>query len=188
MAAEDKEKGRIGGFRWAGALDGTITILFSDIQGSTAMSERLGVQRMQEVLQAHEPIVREQVAAHGGFEVKSLGDGFMLAFSGARRALECAISIQRSFADYNDEHKDEPLRVRIGLHTGEVLRDSGDFFGIDVILASRITGQATGGEILVSSLLKELTDRGGDIQFGEVQEVELKGLAEVNRVYSVAWD
>ena len=78
--------------------DGTITILFSDIKGSTAMSERLGVQRMQEVLQAHDAILREQVAAHGGFEVKSMGDRFMLAFSSARNALQCAVAIQWALA------------------------------------------------------------------------------------------
>ncbi len=71
--------------------DGTVTLLFSDIEGSTVMTERLGDLRMQEVLMAHHSIVREQVSAFGGFEVKSMGDGFMLAFSSARRALQCAV-------------------------------------------------------------------------------------------------
>ena len=127
------------------------------------------------------------MAAFGGFEVKSLGDGFMLAFSSARRALQCAMAIQRAFAAYNQEHADEPVLVRIGLHTGELVHEMEDFFGKNVILASRIADQAQGGEILVSSLLKELTDSAGDIQFGEEQEVELKGLAGLNRVYAVVW-
>ena len=159
------------------APDGTVTILFSDIEGSTQMTERLGDQRMQQILRGHNDIVRYQVAAYDGFEVKSLGDGFMLAFSSARRALQCAISIQQAFAAHNQEHAEEPVRVRIGLHTGEFVQEMEDFFGKNVILASRIADQAQGGQILVSALLKELTDSAGDIGFGEVQEVELKGLA-----------
>ena len=152
------------------------------------MTERLGDQRMQQILHGHNNIVRHQVAAYGGFEVKSLGDGFMLAFSSARRALQCAISIQQAFAAHNREHTEEPVRVRIGLHTGEFVQEMEDFFGKNVILASRIADQARGGEILVSGLLKELTDSAGDIQFGDVREVELKGLAGLNRVFSVEWN
>jgi len=169
------------------APDGTVTILFSDIEGSTQMTERLGDQRMQQVLRDHNDIVRHQVAAYDGFEVKSLGDGFMLAFSSARRALQCAMAIQRAFAAHNHEHSEEPVRVRMGLHTGEFVQEMDDFFGKNVILASRIADRAHGGEILVSSLLKELTDSAGDIQFGEGQEMELKGLSGLNRVYLVDW-
>ena len=169
------------------APDGTVTILFSDIEGSTQMTEQLGDQLMQQVLRGHNDIVRHQVAAFGGFEVKSLGDGFMLAFSSARRALQCAMAIQRAFAAHNHEHPEEPVLVRMGLHTGEFVQEMDDFFGKNVILASRIADQAHGGEILVSSLLKELTDSAGDIQFGEGQEMELKGLSGLNRVYLVDW-
>ena len=170
------------------APDGTVTILFSDIEGSTQMTEWLGDQRMQMVLRGHNDIVRHQVAAFGGFEVKSLGDGFMLAFSSARRALQCAMAIQRAFSAHNKEHSEGPVMVRIGLHTGEFVQEMDDFFGKNVILASRIADQAHGGEILVSSLLKELTDSAGDIRFGEEQEVALKGLAGMNRVYSIVVD
>ena len=170
------------------APDGTVTILFSDIEGSTQMTERLGDQRMQQVLRGHNEIVRHQVAAYEGFEVKSLGDGFMLAFSSARRGLQCAMAIQRAFAAYNRGRTEEQVLVRIGLHTGEFVQEMEDFFGRNVILASRIADQAQGGEILVSSLLKDLTDSAGDIRFGEVQEVELKGLGGMNLVYSVEWE
>jgi class 3 adenylate cyclase len=94
------------------------------------------------------------------------GDGFMLAFGSARRALQCAADIQRAFAERN-ESAEEPIRVRIGLHTGEAIKEADDFYGKNVILAARIAGQAQGGEILVSSLLKELTESAGDIAFGE---------------------
>ncbi len=169
------------------APDGTVTILFSDIEGSTAMTVRLGDLRWVEVLRTHNAIVREQVADHGGFEVKSEGDGFMLAFQSARRALQCAIGVQCAFAQHN-ESAEEPIRVRMGLHAGEVIKEADDFFGRHVILASRIANEAQGCQILVSSLLKELTESAGDIQFDEGREVELKGLAGSHRVFAVAWE
>ena len=81
-------------------------------------------------------MVRHQVAAVSGYEVKSLGDGFLLAFSSARRALQCAMAIQRAFATHNQEHSEEPVLVRIGLHTGEFVQEMEDLFGKNVILAS----------------------------------------------------
>jgi class 3 adenylate cyclase len=170
------------------APEGTVTILFSDIEASTTMTESLGDQRAQEVLRSHNAIVRSEVATYGGFEVKSLGDGFMLAFSSARRGRQCAMAIQRPFASYTDEHLEYPIRVRIGLHAGEVVREVDDFYGKNVILASRIAGQADGGQILASSLLKELTESAGDIRFGDGYDVKLKGLTGATRVYPVIWD
>jgi class 3 adenylate cyclase len=169
------------------APDGTVTIMFTDIESSTALAQRLGDRRWLELLREHNAIVRKRVAAHEGFEVKAEGDGFMLAFQSARRALRCAVDIQRAFAERN-EPAEEVIRVRIGLHTGEALKEGEDFFGKNVILAARIAGQAQGGEILVSSLLRELTESAGDIQFGEGREVELKGLAGSHRVFQVAWE
>jgi len=169
------------------APDGTVTILFSDIEGSTQMTERLGDQRWLSVLREHNRMVREQVAAHGGFEVKSQGDGFMIAFQSARRALLCAVAIQRAFAAYAAAHVDEALRVRIGLHAGEVIKEADDFFGKNVILASRIAAQAQGGEILVSSLVKELTHSSGDIRFDAERRAELKGLSGTYTLHPVAW-
>ncbi len=159
--------------------------MFTDVEGSTAMTERLGDQKAQDVLHVHNAIIREQVAAHQGFEVKSQGDGFMVAFSSARRALECAIAIQQAFAVDQDG---EPVRVRIGLHTGEAIKEGEDFFGKSVILAARIASQALGGEILVSSLLKALVESSGEFEFGDAQDVELKGLTGSHQVFDVKWD
>jgi class 3 adenylate cyclase/predicted negative regulator of RcsB-dependent stress response len=169
------------------APDGTVTILFSDIEGSTQMTERLGDQRWLQVLREHNRIVREQLAAHGGYEVKSQGDGFMLAFQSARRALHCAIAIQRAFAVRNQQHAEESLRVRIGLHAGEVIKEADDFFGKNVILAARIAAQASGGEILVSALVQALTHSAGDITFDAERDVALKGLSGTHRLVRVAW-
>jgi class 3 adenylate cyclase len=162
-----------------------VTILFSDIEGSTAKTEELGDQRWMEVLREHNAIIREQLAAHEGFEVKSEGDGFMLAFQSARKALQCSIDIQRKLS--SQDVAGQPIKVRIGLHTGEMIKEGDDFFGKHVNLAARIAGQASGGEILVSALLKELTASGGDIAFGDGRDVELKGISGGQRVFAVAW-
>jgi class 3 adenylate cyclase len=172
----------------AAAPDGTVTILFSDIEGSTEMTERLGDRRWLEVLREHNALVRAEVRSHGGFEVKAQGDGFMVAFSSARRALDCAIAIQRGFAGRAEDNADGAIRVRIGMHTGEAIRERDDFFGRNVILAARIASQADGGEVLVSSLLKELTESSGDIAFGAAREVTLKGLSGSYRLHAVDWE
>ena len=134
------------------APDGTVTILFSDIEGSTEMTERLGDRRWIEVLRehnAHRP--RQRRGLHGGFEVKSQGDGFMIAFASAAAAASSARSRSSARSPARaEERPDEPIRVRIGLHTGEAIRERDDFFGRNVILAARIAAQARGGEVLVS--------------------------------------
>ncbi|MGO9450561.1 MAG: protein kinase domain-containing protein [Candidatus Binataceae bacterium] len=169
------------------APDGTVSIMFSDIENSTLMIERLGDLRAQEVFRTHNRAIREQVARHGGYEVKSMGDGFMIAFSSARRALLCAVEIQRWLAEYSKQHPDAPLRVRIGLNTGEAIHESGDFFGKTVVLAARIGAAARGGEILVSSTFKEISASAGDIRYDAGRDMSLKGLAGSYRVYRALW-
>jgi class 3 adenylate cyclase len=168
------------------APDGTVTIMFSDIENSTALTERLGDRAWQELLHTHNALIREQLQAHGGYEVKTMGDGFMVAFQSARKGIDCAVAIQRAFAEDN-AWDGEHVKVRIGLHAGEAIRDGDDFYGKNVILASRVAGQAKGGEIMVSSLLKDLTESSGDIEFGVAREVELKGLTGTQRVFEVLW-
>jgi len=169
------------------APDGTVTILFSDIEGSAGLAERLGDHRWLDLLREHNRIVREQIGRSGGTEVKAEGDGFMVVFSSARRAVLCAIGVQQAMAMQRRLQPDLALHVRIGLHTGEVLREDGDFFGKHVILAARIASEAKGGEILASSLVKELTESGGDLGFDDGREVELRGLSRTYRVYAVDW-
>lgn len=169
------------------APDGTVTIMFSDICGYTQMTEALGDLATGEIVRSYQQVVRGQLSAYSGYEVKTQGDGFMVAFAGASRALRCAIAIQRAFSDYNREHAELPIRVHQGLHTGETVRDGGDFLGRTVILASRITGEAGSEEILVSSLLKELADGTGEFRFGAPRETELKGLSAAYTLYPVEW-
>jgi predicted ATPase/class 3 adenylate cyclase len=177
------------------APDGTVTILFSDIENSTLMTERLGDERWIEVLRAHNSVFREHVRAHDGHEVKSHGDGFMLVFPDPRRALECAVAIQRDLAE-REIGGGERVRVRMGLHAGEAIREEGDFFGRSVILAARIGAQARGGEILVSEALREMAQGNGEgglepegpFSFDGGRELELKGLAGTHRVFRAEWE
>jgi len=170
----------------ASAPDGTVTLLFSDIENSTARTTELGDTIWMQLLRQHNQIIRDQLAANGGYEVKSMGDGFMLAFGSAVDGLRCAIGIQRGIAARNAQ-ADEMIRVRIGLHTGEAIRETDDFFGTHVNLAARVGGAAQGEEILVSALLKALTDSSGEFVFDDGREVELKGIRGTQRVHAVAW-
>jgi adenylate cyclase len=172
--------------RRASAPDGTVTLMFSDIEGSSRLNERLGDQRWLELLAAHNTIVRAQVDEHGGYEVKSQGDGFMLAFPTARQAVACAIDVQRALLR-RAATGDFPISVRIGMHTGEAIHRQGDFFGRSVILAARIADHAHGGEILLSALTRELVAERGDIPVHDAGEAEFKGLDGHHRLYRVAW-
>jgi len=168
------------------AAGGFCTILFTDVEGSTALTERLGDAKAREVLRNHERIVREALRAHGGAEVKAMGDGFMASFSSATRALECAIAMQRAFAAHDDEHPETPIRVRIGLNAGEPIAEDEDLFGTAVIMAARIAAQAKGEEILVANVVKELA-AGKGFLFADRGEVALRGFEGAVRLYEVPW-
>jgi class 3 adenylate cyclase len=167
------------------APDGTVTIMFSDIEDSTPLTERLGDERFMDVLREHNAIVRDQIRAHDGFEVKNEGDGFMVAFQSAGKAIACASAIQQALVERN-QSADEPVLVRMGLHAGEVIKEGADFFGRNVIMAARVASQANGGEILASGVLKALVD-GSDVSWGEKRTVKLKGLSGAHEIWAVIW-
>ena len=166
----------------ATAPNGTVTILFTDMEGSTQLMERLGEKEWMAVLHDHNSVVRTEAARQSGFEVKTQGDAFMLAFASARNALRCAVGIQQQLA----RRQDMP-RVRIGLHTAEAIREADDFYGKGVVLAARIAAEARGAEVLVSSLVRDLVDTSDEFSFGDPVEVELKGLNGFHRLHAVSW-
>ena len=168
------------------APDGTVTLMFSDIIDSTATNERLGDAAWMALLHDHNEVIRERVANNNGYEVKSMGDGFMLAFRSARDGLNCAIGVQRAIAARN-KTAEEPVEVRIGLHTGEAVQEQGDFFGKHVNLAARIGGKAAAGEILVSSLLAQLVGPSGEFELSERPAMQLKGLDGEYVTHDVEW-
>ncbi len=167
------------------------TILFTDVEGSTPLTERLGDAKARELLREHERIVREALAAHGGSEVKAMGDGFMASFSSAAKALECAIAIQGAFAERN-ESAEEAIKVRIGLNAGEPIAEDdpggrGDLFGTAVNMAARIAAKADAGEILASNVVRELV-AGKEFLFNDRGDTELRGFEDPVRLFEVRWN
>ena len=173
------------GAREADRTSGVHTILFTDVEGSTALTQRLGDAKARDLLREHERMVREALKAHGGSEVKTMGDGFMASFSSATRALECAIAMQRAFAEHN-ESAEEPIKVRVGLNAGEPIAEDEDLFGTAVNLAARICAHAEAGQILVPIVVRELT-AGKQFLFADLGETELRGFEDPVRLYEISW-
>jgi class 3 adenylate cyclase len=167
---------------------GTLTIAFSDIESSTTMAIALGDRAWFDLLGDHYALVSAHVGAHRGRIVKHQGDGFMMCFRSARAALMSSMGIQRDLARRAAAEPDRAILVRMGLHTGEVLvGDDGDLFGKHVVVAARIAGLAEGGEILVSSLVRQIAETRGDLRFVSPRDVQLRGIEGVETVSAVDW-
>jgi class 3 adenylate cyclase len=162
------------------------TLLFTDIVGSTSLMERLGDHAWVEVLRRHYALVRGHVARHDGAVVQVLGDGFMIAFDDISAAVDCAVAIQRSLA-VPDALLDAPLRVRMGIHSGPVIREPTDVHGRTVVLAARIAAHADAEEILVSHAVASSVMAFARRRLAERGEVALKGLRGLHSIYSVEW-
>jgi class 3 adenylate cyclase len=162
------------------------TIFFTDLVGHTEMMSRLGDAKGRDVLREHERITREVLKAHGGTEVKTMGDGFMASFGSVTKAVECAVALQRKFEERRVKGEVEELVVRVGLNAGEPIEEDGDLFGATVILASRIAAKAEGGEILVADTVRGLCSGKGFL-FSDRGEFVAKGFEEPVRVYEVSW-
>ena len=153
------------------------TILFTDLESSTALTQRLGDEAAQEVLRGHNAAVRTSLEAHGGREVKHTGDGIMAAFPSAVRAVEAALQVQKELAGGE-------VRVRIGLNAGEPISEDDDLFGTAVQLAARICDRAEPGQVLVSRVVADLC-AGKRLQFSHHSDATLKGFAEPVALYEV---
>ena len=150
-----------------------VTIVFSDIESSTATLVSLGEREWLDLLLRHNRIVRHVVLTMGGSEVKTQGDGFMLAFTSAESALRCMLELRRQFGkEFVSEPA--PVRVRMGVHSGEAVKRLGDYHGETVVTAARIAAQAMGDELLVSDATRRLA--GTSFVFGEPRSAVLKGL------------
>ncbi|HEY8174019.1 MAG TPA: adenylate/guanylate cyclase domain-containing protein [Dehalococcoidia bacterium] len=164
---------------------GVRTVLVTDIVGHTRMMQRLGDAKGRDVLRKHERITRETLKAHGGAEVKTMGDGFMASFGTVTSAMDCAIALQRAFAAHTTSMP-EPLHVRVGLNAGEPIEEDGDLFGSTVIMASRIAAKADVGEILIPEPLRHLLT-GKSYVYADRGETVLKGFEDAVRLYEVRW-
>jgi len=150
------------------------TVMFTDVEASTALVDRLGDEPARDIMRRHEGAARRAVTAHGGTEVKAMGDGFMVSFGSASAALDAATMLQREIAA---EFPNGDLQVRIGINAGEPIAERDDLHGTAVIRAARIMDRAAGGEVMASSLVRELV-AGRNYRFVSRGMRELKGFDE----------
>jgi predicted ATPase/class 3 adenylate cyclase len=153
---------------------GTVTFLFTDIEGSTRLVDELGAERYGAELELHRERIRRAIAAHGGCEFGTEGDAVFIAFARASDALTAASEVQSALAG-------GPIRVRIGVHTGEPLVVSGDYVGLDIHKAARICAAAHGGQILVSEAARDLTGMG----LRDLGQHRLKDLTAPERLFQL---
>ncbi len=170
-----------------GRPEGTVTIMFTDIEDSTQWTARLGDSDASLLVKEHNELVRAQVAAHGGYEVKFRGDGFMLVFTSASKGVRCAIALQQEMKAFAANHPEAPLRIRIGINSGEAVSDGNDFLGTAVNIAARLTDAGMGGEVIVSAVVRDLVSSTGEFRFGDEQHVALKGIDAPQRACLVEW-
>lgn len=161
--------------------EGTMTLVFTDIVDSTVLAQSVGDVAWAEMIGSHEATIRRIAGEQGGTVVKFLGDGSMLAFESARAAIRAAVEMQRAFAV-------EPFAVRIGIHTGEVVRTADDLFGLTVNKAARVAAAAHGGGIMVSSTTRDLVGFMDGIRIDEPKIVALKGLSDTHLISPIEWD
>ena len=164
------------------APNGRVTILFSDIEESTALNERIGDRAWVRLIDRHAKMVGRHVKRHAGHVVKSQGDGFMIAFAQPEEAVRCSVDIQRELA-----MRHNGIRVRIGIHTGKSVLRGDDLFGRNVAMAARVAAAADGAEVLVSEAMRTVVDDGDGIAFGDGRDVELKGFSGTHRLYALTW-
>ena len=165
---------------------GTRTILFTDIVGSTSMTQQFGDEIAMTLLEMHDSIVRAALAATSGREVKHTGDGIMAVFHSAASAVRCGMNVQQNISQYRGQHPDQPLQVRIGLAAGEPIEHHNDLFGSTVQLAARLCAHADPEQILMSNAVAELCI-GKTLPLTDVGRVTLKGFDQPVHVHSIAF-
>lgn len=163
---------------------GSATVMFTDIAGSAALAEALGDARWTREANAHVETLTAQVEAEGGRVIKSLGDGTMSTFPSAGAGLRAAQSIQRVLAHQDGEPR---LRIRIGLHTGDVIESGDDFFGTVVNKAARVASVAAPEEILVSDATRVMVGGASEFRFADTAALTLKGLEGEHIVHRLEW-
>jgi class 3 adenylate cyclase/tetratricopeptide (TPR) repeat protein len=188
MAAESPGRLRYGRAEGAGTPVSTenVAILFTDIVGSTELSQRLSAEMADSVRREHFTILRQAITESGGTEVKNLGDGLMVVFTSASAALGCAVAMQQGVEQENRESA-EPVGLRVGLSGGEVANEGGDYFGDPVVEAARLCARCEGGQILATDIVRAMAGRRNRHECRSLGELELKGLPDPIETVEVAW-
>jgi class 3 adenylate cyclase len=154
----------------------TITIVFTDVVGSTAMASAVSQDEAEELRQTHLHLLEEAVGGTGGEVVKNLGDGLMVAYRSTLAAVEAALAMQDAFAEHNRRNAGPPLRIRVGISAGDALCEHGDWFGAPVVEAARLCAEAVGGQVLAAEFVRALAGGQERFVFTNVGALELKGL------------
>jgi class 3 adenylate cyclase len=163
------------------------TLLATDLEGFTAMLERLGDARAQELMHAHNEILRSCLRRHHGREVYHAGDGVLASFRSPVHALRCAVAMQRRFQAYNLDHPGTPLRIRIGIHAGVPLPEEDRLFGTCVNVTVRVCGVAKPGSILATKLVLGLLEGQVSFRFLDRGAVALKGISVPQALHELVW-
>jgi len=163
-----------------------VTVLFTDIVGSTEMTQMLGDDGAQKVLRTHNQIVRDTLEQFDGTEVKHTGDRIIAYFSTTSTGVEASIVIQRLIAEHNETKPDLPLRIKLGLNTGEQIAEDNDLYGATVQLAARIVDKANANEILASETVRGICS-GKPFIFRETGCVSMKGFRHEIPLYEIVW-
>lgn len=178
----------IADFRGLTSPDGAITLMLSDIADADSVAERIGPDRWTDLLRDHHALVERLVADHDGRVAKFERDGFFASFNSAHAGLMAAVELQREFTDLASAADERAATLRIGVHSGFVITAAEEPQGRNVVLAARIAAYAKGGEILVSSSLKQYTERDPTFRFEPRGEHHFKGLVGEHVVFSVPWE
>ncbi len=164
----------------------TVTVLFTDLVGSTALLSCVGEEEAETLRREHFALLRDAISVHAGQEVKNLGDGFMIVMPSAADAVAAAVTIQQRF-QHRNRTAVEPLLVRVGVALGDADVDDGDYFGLPIIEAARLCSKAGGGEIFVTDVVRSLTGARGGFQFDPIGALDLKGLEQPVVTHRVTW-
>ncbi len=164
--------------------EGTVTLVFTDIEDSTQLAQEVGNQRWAEVVGWHDDTIRHIAGEYGGVVVKMLGDGAMLVFEATQPAARAAVAIQRAMGSRVEPPQ---LRIRVGIHIGDVVQTDDDYLGYAVNKAARVAAAAGGGQIMVSSVVRAMLSDSSDFAFGKPIDVELKGLDGLHEVSQLLW-
>ena len=165
----------------------TVAILFTDIVGSTELSQRLSAEAADEVRRGHFSLLRQAITESGGTEVKNLGDGMMVVFRAASAALGCAVAMQQG-VEQDNRGSESPVGLRVGLSGGEVSREDDDYFGDPVVEAARLCARCESGQVLASGWLRLTAGRRNRHECRSLGELTLKGLPDPVETVEVVWE
>jgi len=169
------------------AQAGPVTVLFTDIAGSTAMTQSLGDAGAQQVVRAHNRVVREALSACAGKEIKHTGDGIMASFAKTSDGVDAAIQMQREVAVHNQNNPNLPLHLKIGINAGEPIAEDNDLFGTTVQLSARIVDKAKADQIFVSEIVRGIC-AGKQYKFINKGGFPMKGFGDDVILYEVVWN